>query len=153
MDSSQILEALRTGGYDFRSTVALFSTPSQKPAVNIPYSVRAKNPPFSATWQRYTPNDRIVKVTAPQDGFLRISEVYYPAWKVAIDGKTVPVYRADYAWMAVFLSKGEHVIEISAHSLYFAKGATISFTVIVLLCLYWGAVMFFGKRKTNGIRS
>jgi hypothetical protein len=153
LDSSQILGALQTGGYDFRSTVALFSTPSQKPSAYTPDSILAKEPPLSATWQRYSPNDRIVKVTAPQDGFLRISEVYYPAWKVAIDGKSVPVYRADYAWMAVFLPKGEHVVEMRAHSLYFAKGATLSITVTVLLFLYWGTVMFLRKRKTNGIPS
>lgn len=146
IDSSQIIGALHDNGYNYRTTVALFSPPSLKPQLSTPDSLCTKMPLFSAAWQRYTPNDRIVKVTAPIDGFLRISEVYYPGWKLSIDGKTVPVYRSDCAWMATFLPKGEHVVEMSAHSLYFAKAAWVSFITIFLLCSYWSLVLI-AKRK------
>jgi hypothetical protein len=137
IDSSRLLPVLQNNGYDFRTTVALFQDPPLKPRALPSDSLIAKMPPFSATWQRYTPNNRVVRVIAPMDGFLRISEVYYPGWKVSIDGRPVPVCRADYAWMAVFLPKGEHVVAMSAHSLYFAKGAFVSFFMLLLLIVYW----------------
>jgi hypothetical protein len=48
--------------------------------------------------------------------------------------------------MATFLPKGEHVVEMSAHSLYFAKAAWVSFITIFLLCSYWSLVLI-AKRK------
>jgi hypothetical protein len=142
MDSSRIIGALQGGGYDYRSTVALCATPSPRPSGNIADSM---TPGFSATWQSYTPNKRIVKVRAPIDGFLRISEVYYPAWKVFIDGKETTVYRSDYAWMAVTISKGEHTIEMMPHSLYFRKILFVSFLMIAALGFYWSALLFRKK--------
>ena len=93
-------------------------------------------------------NDRRADVTAPRDGFLRIAEVYYPGWKVTIDGKSVPVYRADGAWMAVFIPAGSHTVAMSAHSLYFEKAVWVSFPVILLLILYWSVQRHVRRRIT-----
>jgi hypothetical protein len=147
LDSARIIEALRGRAFNYRTTVALLSPPSLKPAANIPDSAALQLPPFPVSWQRYTPNDRTVKVTAPRDGFLRISEVFYPGWKVSIDGKPVPVYRSDLAWMAVFLPGGEHLVEMKAHSLYLAKAQMITFPLCAVLFLYWCAIGLQRKRK------
>ena len=145
MDSSKIIPALMNNGYDYRSTVALMAEPSQKPAAAMPFAALEQGG-FTAAWQKYTPNKRMVKVTVPADGFLRLSEVYYPAWKVLIDGKPVPVYRADLSWMAVFITKGEHVVEMDARSLYFGKAALVTFPVALLLLLYWGVLMVLRRK-------
>jgi len=78
-------------------------------------------------WRTYTPNYRKVNVSSSADGFLRISEVYYPGWKICIDGKPVKVYRSDLAWMAVNFPKGSHTVEMFPQSLYFNKAAMVSF--------------------------
>ena len=147
IDSSRIIEALRSKKFNYRTTVALASPPSLKPAENFRDSAAMQLPPLSAAWQRYTPNNRIVKVTAPQDGFLRISEVYYPGWNVLIDGKAAPVYRADGAWMAVYLPGGNHSVEMIARSLYFEKAAWVSFVTVLLLFCYWSIVHFTRRRQ------
>jgi hypothetical protein len=147
IDSSRTIEALRRTAFNYRTTVALTGQPSLKPAENIPDSAAERLPPFSAEWLRYSPNNRVVKVTAPQDGFLRIAEVYYPGWKVLIDGKRAPVYRADGAWMAVYLPHGAHKVEITARSPYFGKAALVTFPVLLLLFLYWGRRLFLFKPK------
>jgi hypothetical protein len=152
MDSSQIIPALQRGGYDFRTTIALFSPPAIKPAENVPDSTALKLPALESSWQRYSPNDRIVKVTVPADGFLRISEVYYPGWKIFVDGKPTAIYRADYAWMAVNITKGDHVVEMKARSLYFGKAKLVTFPVILLLLLYW-CLMFTKGNKSSGVIS
>ncbi len=150
MDSSRIVPALQSGGYDYRTTVALLADPMRKPPAPTPDSLaNAVAALFSAQWQRYSPNDRIVRVTVPLDGFLRISEVYYPGWKILIDGKPASVNRSDLAWMAVFLPKGEHVVEMSAHSLYLAKAELVTFPLLAFLCLYWCTIGLLRKRK-NG---
>jgi hypothetical protein len=136
MDSTRISAALRSNGYDYRNTIALLDQPSVTfPEAND--SSLQNIPPLSVTWKRYTPNDRAVSVTAPANGYLRISEVYYPGWKMIVDGKASPLYRADLAWMAIPLTKGEHLVEMKPHSLNFAKAAWVTFPLAILLCLYW----------------
>jgi hypothetical protein len=150
MDSVQILGALQNESYNIRTTVALLAQPAQKPAAVTPDSIaQAASAEFSGTWQRYSPNDRIVKVAAPQDGFMRISEVYYPGWKVSIDGKDAPVYRSDLAWMAVFIQKGNHLVEMKANSLYFGKAKLVTFPIVLLLLAYWSVALVIGRKKTS----
>jgi uncharacterized membrane protein YfhO len=76
-------------------------------------------------------------VSLYDNGFLRISEVYYPGWKILVDGVSVPVYRADLAWMAVAITKGEHTIEMIPQSLYLQKAEIVSYPLMLLLLLYW----------------
>jgi hypothetical protein len=148
MDSSLIVQSLQQGGYDYRTTVALLKEPEQK-ASSADTDVTFAPLPLEASWQRYTPNERIVKVTAPHDGFLRISEAYYPGWNIAIDGVPTKTYRADLAWMAVNISKGEHTVTLRARSIFFKKAAWISFPIILALCLYWiGTVLLDRRKKT-----
>ncbi|MBN2036093.1 MAG: hypothetical protein JW768_05065 [Chitinispirillaceae bacterium] len=150
MDSSRIARALRNGEYDYRSTVALLEEPSVTFSnKNVPDSGSAQQPPMASVWQRYTPNHRAVKVTVPDNGYLRISEVYYPGWKIYVDGKLSPLYRCDLAWMAIPMTKGEHLVEMRPHSLYFAMAARITFSLAILLCLYWIAVAVKKGWKTR----
>jgi hypothetical protein len=49
-----------------------------------------------------------LSVAAQCDGYLVFSDPYYPGWQVSVDGKMVPILRANYAFSAVFLPAGEH---------------------------------------------
>ena len=136
LDSTQVLQSLMRGEYDYRTTVALEKEPLFKPT-------STGNGDFSSLvtkWERYTPNYRKVAVTAPGDGFLRVSEVYYPGWEIRVDSKKVDVYRADLSWMAVPITKGEHLIEMIPHSIDFGKIASVSFSLIGLIFLYWAVI-------------
>lgn len=147
LDSTQIVPALQKNGYNYRTTVGLLAAPANFRASVISDSLALLLPSLGAEWQRYTSNDRKVKVTVPDDGFLRISEVYYPGWRIFIDGKRVPVMRADLAWMAVPITKGDHIVQMSISSLFFGKAIWISGVMISLLLIYWvGMFCLAGKR-------
>ncbi|HAJ80484.1 MAG TPA: hypothetical protein DCO75_12025 [Fibrobacteres bacterium] len=138
MDSSRIIDALRSGQYDPHKTVALMKEPVEKPAAITDTSVLADSANrMEMQWQSYEPNYRSAKVDVKRDGFLRISEVYYPGWEIRIDHKPVTVYRADLSWMAVNITKGEHLVEMMPHSMYLKKAEMVSFPLMGLLGLYW----------------
>jgi hypothetical protein len=147
IDSSEIIDALRSNRYDIRTTVALSQEPLEKPAGAAAPAAGAQGRLLSVTWPSYTPNYRKAEVEAGSDGFLRISEVYYPGWKVCIDGKPVKIYRADGAWMAVNLHQGRHVVEMMPRSLYFPKALRVTSAVALLLCVYVLFLLVFGRRK------
>ena len=146
LDSAQIVGALKTGAYDYRKMVGLLEEPREKPVAPAD-SLSANS--ASIQWQAYTPNYRKVNVSANGDGFLRISEVYYPGWEIRIDGKQVKIYRSDLAWMAVYFPKGNHTVEMLPQSLYLKKAEIVSYPMMILLGMYWIGlgVLKFVKRK------
>ena len=93
------------------------------------------------------PNYRKIKINAPSQGFLRISEIYYPGWEIRVDSKRVNVYRADLAWMAVNVDKGEHTVEVIAHSIFLGKVLWTSILTAILLCVYW--LLYFTVLKRD----
>jgi hypothetical protein len=72
-------------------------------------------------------NNRIeLSVTTAKNGILWLSEIWYPAWRVSVDGKAAKLLRADYSFMAVAIEKGEHRVVFDYASKAFARGALIS---------------------------
>ena len=57
--------------------------------------------------------------------FLVISEVWHPGWRARMDGQSVPLYRSDIALQGVWLTPGEHRIELR----YWPPGLTLGLTI------------------------
>ena len=144
LDSSQIVPALKANTYDIKTTVALLKEPAVKPA---PGDSTQGSAALSVQWDTYQPNDRVARVSVKQPGFLRISEVYYPGWKISIDGKPAAINRADLAWMAVAITPGEHTIEMKPHSLYLKKAEKITFPLLALIGAYWIGMGVWALRR------
>jgi len=131
-DSTRMSIALKRNAYDYKTTVGLIQEPSVKPMKD---STSASA--LIVQWTAYTPNFRKANVTVPADGFLRIAEVYYPGWQIRVDGQVTKYYRADMAWLAINITKGNHVVEMIPQSLYLKKAELVSYPLMVLLGLYW----------------
>jgi hypothetical protein len=64
------------------------------------------------TLTSYHPDTLKYEYTAPNDAFAVFSEVFYEkGWKAYIDGKEVPIIRADYILRALQVPGGNHTIE------------------------------------------
>lgn len=64
------------------------------------------------------PNELELLVNAPEDGFLMRLENFHRGWQAFIDGKKIRVYRADYAFQAIEISKGRHKVCFRFSSMY-----------------------------------
>ena len=73
-----------------------------------------------------SPTSYRMKITRQNPGWLVISQARYPGWKARIGGEEVPLLRANFAFNAVPLPKGESVIEFSYEPLSFRLGLAIS---------------------------
>jgi hypothetical protein len=141
MDEGKIENALFDNSYNINTTIALLEEPAIKPNI----SIEPVN--FTAKWEKYSPNLRKVAVSVNRDGFLRISEVFYPKWEIKVDGQKVKYYQADKTWMAINLCSGEHTIEIIPHSLFLGKGLVISLLSIFGLICFW--IISFRKSRRS----
>lgn len=86
--------------------------------------------------------DNEVDITAnpSRPAYLVLSDTYYPGWKCYVDGREQPIYRANFAMRAVFLSPGQHHISFifKPYSAIIGAGCSVATAVIVLLCaIYW----------------
>lgn len=89
----------------------------------------------------YTPNQAHLGVSCPDICYLVLSDLYYPGWKAAIDGKSAPIHLTDAMVRGIVVPAGEHQIELVYHprSLRFAM-------LFSLLTFGLVAVMTFRSR-------
>jgi len=85
----------------------------------------------------YTPNRLELKSDSPSSTILLLSELYYPGWKAYVDGKDVPILRADYLLRAVKLNPGQHSITIVYRPMSLYIGSIITlFTILFFIYLF-----------------
>jgi Bacterial membrane protein YfhO len=86
---------------------------------------------------QYSPNEITLKSSSPGSTYLVLSELYYPGWHAYVDGKEVPILRADFILRAISLSPGVHDIVFSYMPVSFIAGASISGFTLLLLAAFF----------------
>jgi hypothetical protein len=97
---------------------------------------------------RYDTNALEMEVDNPAEGYLFLSDPFYPGWRAAVDGQHTPVLRANYAFRAVAVPPGTHTVAMSFQPTSWYTGLIITaLTVVVLVILFVG--MIWRRRKTH----
>ena len=65
-------------------------------------------------------------VEAKEDGFLVLSDTYFPGWKVYLDGNPVKSFRANYNFRAVSIPPGKHEVKFVYHPLSVKLGVLVT---------------------------
>ena len=93
-------------------------------------------------------NRQVYTVEAPSEGVLVLSEVWFPHWRVRVDGREVPLWRVNHALRGVKLGPGRHEIEFSYHSPWLRRGFMVAgFSLLGLVALCAGFAMAARHRK------
>jgi heme/copper-type cytochrome/quinol oxidase subunit 4 len=95
-----------------------------------------------------TSNKLSLTLTTGQNGWLMISDSWYPGWTASIDETLTTVEKADYAFRAVYVPAGKHEIVFSYRPASFYIGAGVSITALAVLLLFVlsRVVRLLGKR-------
>jgi len=73
-------------------------------------------------------------VDLPTAGYVALSEVYYPGWEAETDGAATPIYRANYAFRAVYVGAGAHHLSLTFRPVLWRIGLAIAgFAALVLI--------------------
>jgi len=83
----------------------------------------------------YTPNKIILRTEATENTLLFISDNYYQGWKVSIDKEFGKIYRADYSFRAVPVTKGRHEVIFSYYPGSFDLGIKVSLITLASITL------------------
>ncbi len=98
---------------------------------------------------KYAPDDMVYQSGATIPSVAVFSEIYYDkGWKMYIDGKESPYFRANYVLRAAQIPVGNHKIEFIFHPASYYTGEKISLAGSILLILALGGAIYTGiKRK------
>ncbi len=120
-------------------TLRRVTSPYFRPAEQLFLAGDAGPPPLregsgSADILEYRPDRVSVEVSTDSSGVLLLTDAWYPGWEATVDGEKATVLRADYAFRAVAVPRGHHVVEFAFRPASFRVGRAIS-AVTALLTL------------------
>lgn len=92
----------------------------------------------------YKPEHIVISADLEEEGYLVLTDTYYPGWRAVIDGLDVPIHRADLLFRAVYLPAGQHRVEFVYDPLSLKVGAAIS--LVALLALLVGLAKLLKSR-------
>ena len=104
-DEKESLGLLRSPGFDPKTSAivlasrSLDGSPGLAPSTMIPAHIIEEHR-----------NSLKVESETETDGWLVISDTYYPGWKASIDGQPTEIYRANHTMRAVKLAAGRHMV-------------------------------------------
>lgn len=131
-DKEKIAELLLSEEIDLRKTVVLEEEP-EVPNEDLSQGGSEEILNDSVEFLEYSENEETLRVKSNSDKILFISETFYPGWKAFLDGQEIKIYRADYAFKAVFIPQGEHQLRLVYDPLSFKVGGWLSL-LGVLIC-------------------
>jgi hypothetical protein len=89
--------------------------------------------------ERFSNNHVRLSLVAPHQGFVYMSESFFPGWTAAVNGKQVAIEPANYAFRAVQVPQGSVSIELAYVPPGFLSGMAVSvaaFAIVVFLTTY-----------------
>jgi hypothetical protein len=109
-------------------------------------------PPGAATVEvaRYDANEVAFNVTTDRPAYFFLGDVYHPDWQAAVDGAPVPIEAANYAFRAVFIEPGSHVITMRHVPSGWTLGLiTTTVALVILLALLIYSIRTRGAANTE----
>lgn len=75
---------------------------------------------------RFANQSIALQTEAPAASLVVISQTYYPAWKVYVDGRPTTIWRANYAFQAFEVPAGNHQVKLVYEDKKLLAGAVLS---------------------------
>lgn len=126
VEGDEALRQLADGAVDPARTALLEAPP---PPLSPP-----DDPGSEATiYSRPDPDRMTIDVTAQAPGLMMLSEIWDPGWMATIDGQVVEAYQANYMFLALPVSEGQHRIELRYTPPYLRLGLGVSIGTALLL--------------------
>jgi hypothetical protein len=100
----------------------------------------------------YEPERIQIAVRVENPGYLLLTDTFYPGWVAEVDGKSVPIYRADLYFRAVSLTRGEHQILFYYRPLVARIGLVVSLAAWLLGALFIAVMLArIGRKSTSSV--
>src|SRR5690606_12899566 len=148
-NSSDAREKLIDPAFEFRKSVVLEA--SSAGSARVGQSNR--NVIGKATVARPDQNTVDIYCESDADGFLVLTDSFYPGWTATIDGKRVEIFPANCMFRAVELPKGSHKVRFSFFPESLKVGLCLACIALVGLAGYLASRRFRRSRESGNIEN
>lgn len=118
-NDKRLVERFYENDFVFKETLLLATQPS------IPLNNESKKGTVKIV--SYEPSSIAIDVNTDNPALLFLSDAYYPGWIARVDGKQVPILRANYSFRAIEVPTRRHNIMFAYQPLSFKLGIIIAF--------------------------
>ncbi|HET91508.1 MAG TPA: glycosyltransferase, partial [Chloroflexi bacterium] len=94
-----------------------------------------------------TPNGVTIRANLDAPGYLVLADTWYPGWQATVDGAPAKLLRANYAFRAVWLEAGTHLVRMVYRPASVFVGAGVS---MVALAVVVGGLLLTRRRGQEG---
>lgn len=119
----KILDVMFNNDFDLGKEIVLEKNP------NLKLDMKAG----TARIISYSPNKIVINTKSNGNSLLFLSDSYYKDFKAMVDGKNSEIYRADFAFRAVFVPKGNHTVEFAYSPFSFKLGVVFAGLGLLLI--------------------
>jgi hypothetical protein len=99
----------------------------RQPVIGVEYQITLQD----------TGNGITIHADLDAPGYLVLADTWYPGWQATVDGERVALLRANYAFRAVSLDAGDHIVEMFYRPLSVYVGAAVSLGMLVVGLTIW----------------
>ena len=134
-----VIQRAKQGGPFWQRAIVVEGNAGQPSAAAplVPYGAAAPLPPAVSgrvTVQRHGPQEAVYRIEAPRPGWLFFSATWYPGWRAWVDGRPVPLRRAEFLFRAVPVPAGAHEVRVAYRPWWWPGVAVLSaLTALALL--------------------
>jgi hypothetical protein len=140
-DDSIALEAIKRASFDPSTTVMLHS--------GTPMDGGPPLPGEYAKIESYDLNEIEIHANLESPGYIFYSGNYLPYWNAYVDGREVPLERANISMRAIKLPQGEHRVKMKYESKWFNVGTYLSLACCAFIGLCVAAELRRRRRVTR----
>ncbi len=100
----------------------------------------ADDPSSTVKILKYGANTGEIEIQTGTSQWLLLTDSYNQGWKAFIDGTATQIYRANFAFRAVLIPKGKHIVRFSYEPESFyrgLKGSLGTAIFLILVCVVW----------------
>ncbi len=95
-------------------------------------------------------NTVTVRAALIRPGWVVLADTHYPGWVARVDGVTVPLLHANYAFRAVAVGAGEHTVEFLYRPGMFQAGLWLSLGSLAVLA---GAAIYLARSRAPALNA
>ena len=82
---------------------------------------------------KFRPHEIVLRAELKHPGYIVLTDTWYPGWQAWLDGRPVPIERANLAFRAIYAPRGVHDLAMHYQPSSFAWGLRISLGTLIAL--------------------
>jgi hypothetical protein len=129
-DEESTIKEMKLAGFDPRKVAVITSKEKQ-------LVLEQKNNLDKVDWVSQSDSKLVLNTASDSDGYLVISNIFYPGWNVYVDDKKENVYQTDLAFSGLFLPKGNHLVIFRYEPFSYTLGFFVSLSTVGMVLIFW----------------